>query len=169
MNESIKRFRRDCAEQAEIKIKNYFNSIIEPGIHEKFETIRVRQTGRDKLINSVNSFSKELINDIFNFIKSHVFLLEKQLKSNYDSVVKVNQAILAQSHSQLVLDDQGPKLIGENKEEAKIQKEQSKFKERLQSNRPNMLMKKVFLKPTRYIWKYDRKVDKQEEKFFKEF
>jgi hypothetical protein len=32
-----------------------------------------------------------------------------------------------------------------------------------------MLMKKVFFKPTRYIWDFDERVDKQEKKFFAEF
>jgi hypothetical protein len=32
-----------------------------------------------------------------------------------------------------------------------------------------MLMKKVFFKPTRYIWNFDERVDKQEKKFFEEF
>jgi hypothetical protein len=32
-----------------------------------------------------------------------------------------------------------------------------------------MLMKKVFFKPTRYIWNFDERVEKQEKKFLKEF
>ena len=30
-------------------------------------------------------------------------------------------------------------------------------------------MTKVFFKPTRYIWNFDKRVDKQEKKFFEEF
>jgi hypothetical protein len=30
-------------------------------------------------------------------------------------------------------------------------------------------MTKVFFKPTRYIWNFDKRVDKQEKKFFDEF
>lgn len=32
-----------------------------------------------------------------------------------------------------------------------------------------MLMTKVFFKPTRYIWDFEERVDKQEKKFFAEF
>ena len=32
-----------------------------------------------------------------------------------------------------------------------------------------MLMTKVFFKPTRYIWDFDERVDKQEKKFFEDF
>ena len=97
------------------------------------------------------------------------------LKSNPDSIVKSNQKMLYDLQSQLDLDDEKGVLTSDgSKEESKTQdgKPQAdsldnKLKARLETNKPNMLMKKVFFNPKRYIlWEFDERVGKQEKKFF---
>ena len=86
------------------------NNIVEPGLHERFEKMRTLEEGK-RIIQSVN-FSKQTINKVFNFIKGHMVLLEKNLKINNDSVIRMNQEKLAEQNSQLILEERD--LINNN-------------------------------------------------------
>ena len=147
---------------------------VDKGIRQYFNDLKEKKIGVKEVTQSV-SLSKLLLNNIFEKIKEYIVELEKMLKSNPDSIVKSNQKKLYDLQSQLDLDDEKGVLTSDgSKEESKTQdgKPQAdsldnKLKARLETNKPNMLMKKVFFNPKRYIlWEFDERVGKQEKKFF---
>ncbi len=64
------------------------NNVIEHGLHEMFDSIKEEKEGSDIVQSGV--LSMHIINKLFNFIKIHMIILEKQLKINPDSVIKIN-------------------------------------------------------------------------------
>ncbi len=86
----IQGFKNRCIEEGNQLIESYMDNVIMVRIDEKFEEMKGENKDFADGIIQIGTLSDAVLKDIYNLIKFLISDLEKQLKTNDNSVVKTN-------------------------------------------------------------------------------